>query len=108
MDPVALKTIFTDKIWLMPRVIAVITRAHHEKSTAISSDTLGRFNTQLPLTPFAAPVGSYQLVIKTNVFSQSVFVCGFIHVTEDSGPIRNGLFRFPRFEVISQRMHVAI
>ena len=108
MNPVAFEAIFTDKIWLMPGVIAVITGAHHEKSAAIASGTFGGFKTELPLTPFATPVGRYQLVIKANMFSQSELICGFVHVTEDSWPIGNGLFRFPRFEVIPQRMHVAI
>ena len=108
MNPVTFEAIFTDKFWLVPGVIAVITGAHHEKSTAIASGTFGRFNTELPLTPFATPVGRYQLMIKANMFSQSVLVCGFVHVIQDSWTIGNGLFRFPRFEVVPQRVHIAI
>ena len=45
---------------------------------------------------------------KTNLVPDTVFVCGLIHVIPNGRSISNRFFSTPRFEVVTQRVHVRI
>ena len=45
---------------------------------------------------------------KTNLLPDTVFICGFIHVVPNGRSISNRFFSTPRFEVVTQRVHIRI
>src|SRR5215510_13891644 len=47
-------------------------------------------------------------MFEANVGDYPILLCRFLHIGEDGRAVRNGPWLLPWFEVIAERMHVAI
>ena len=108
MDPLSFKGRLALKLGLIALVIAVVARTHQQEAAAVAPDTFGRVDRQLPLAALATPVSGNELLTKTDAVADAVLICGLVHVAQNRGPVGDAFFRFPRFEIVSQGMHVTV
>ena len=108
MYPIAAKIRLALKFGFVALLVAVIAGAHHQKSAPVAPDALRSFHRQLPLGALTAPVSRHQLLTKTNMVANAIFIRGFVDIAQNGRSVCNRLFSLPRLKVIAQGMHVAV
>ena len=110
MDHPAGKTVFARKIRLVAALIGIIARTHMEHTAGEIARLTGRpvEDRQCPDGRFGVPACLLDEAVETDVPVDAVFCCRLAHIAQDGWAVGNRLARRPRFEVITECVHVAV